>query len=105
MGGGGGGYDWQRKQKKFRSLVHGLRGIDRTIDTQVVVDPQVKSNLYAPQLNVSTVVGNAVTKTASTEATVEKQLSSKTIDPTNHESPAPSPCTFTQRLAWAVLCG
>ena len=58
----GGGYDWLRKQKKFKGLVHGLRGTDRTTDIQVVVEPQVKSNLYTTQLNVSTVVGNAVTK-------------------------------------------
>ena len=53
----------------------------RTTNVSDVGTSPVPSNVYIPPLALSTAVRNKATKTTSSEATVEEQLSNKTIDP------------------------
>ena len=61
----------------------------------------VRSSLRTPQLALSTVVPNTVTKTAPGEPAVETRSKGQS-NPTHYESPAPSP---SSGRSWALLLG
>ena len=73
----------------------------RTMNIKKVVTLPVGSNLCIPQLALPTAVRNKVAKTVeSREATVEEEISSKTVHPAKHENSAPPPASD---LSWPAL--